>query len=79
MHTHLFTYTSHTFSHNSLLSYSQPNRTNSLFSNHEYGTPFHIIIMPHLYQLFHVSCRTHTKLIISIPWIISYICRTHIM
>jgi len=35
--------------------------------------------MSHWYQLFHVSCRTHTKLIISIPWIISYNYHTHIM
>jgi len=65
--------------HNSPLSYSQPNHTNSLFSNHEYGTPSHIITMPHWYQPFHVSCRTHTKLIITIPWIISYKHHTHIM
>jgi len=64
-------------SHNSPL--SQPNHTNSLFSNHEYGTPSHIITMPHWYQHFHVSCRTHTKLIITIPWIISYKHHTHIM
>jgi len=70
---------SHTVSHNSPLLYSQQNHTNSLFSNLEYGTSSHIITMPHWYQFFHVSCRTHTKLIISIPWIISYNYHTHIM
>jgi len=62
MHTHIDTYTSHTNPHNSPLSYSQPNHTNSLFSNHEYGTPSHIIIMPHWPQPSRVSCRTHTNL-----------------
>ena len=28
---------------------------------------------------FHVSCQTHTNLIISIPWIISYIYHAHLM
>jgi len=79
IHTNIYTYTSHTVSHNSPLSYSQPNRTNSLFSNPECGTPSHIITMPHWYQLVHVSCRTQTKLIISISWIISYNYHTHIM
>jgi len=79
MHTRIYTYTSHTVPHNSPLSYSQPNHTNSLFSNHEHGTPSHIIIMPHWYQPFRVSCRTHTKLILSIPWIISYIYHAHQM
>jgi len=79
MHTRIYTYTSHTVPHNKLLSYSQPNNTNSLFSNHEHGTPSHIIIMPHWYQPFRVSCRTHTKLIISIPWIIAYIYHAHLM
>ena len=66
-HPRIDTYTSHIVPHNSPLSYSLPNHTNSLFSNLGYGTPTHIIIMPHWYQLFHISCRTHTKLIISIP------------
>jgi len=66
-------------SNNSPLSYSQPNHTNLLFSNHEYETPSHIITMPRWYQSFYVSCRTHAKSIISIPWIISYKYHTHTM
>jgi len=37
---------------------------NSVFANPANGTPSHIITMPHWYQPFHVSCRTHAKLII---------------
>jgi len=37
------------------------------------------ITITHWYQLFHVSCRTHAKLIISISCIISYNYHIHIM
>jgi len=79
IHTNIYTYTSHTISHNSPLSYSQPNHANSLFSNPEYGALSHTITMPHWYQPFHISCRTYTKLIISISWIISYNYHAHLM
>jgi len=64
MHKHnLCTYTSHTISHNSPLSYSEPNHANSLFSNPEYRTLSHIITMPYRYQplscLMPNSCQTY--------------------
>ena len=78
IHTNIYTYTSHTISHNSPLSYSQPNHANSLFSNPEYGALSHTITMPHWYQPFHISCRTHTKVIISISWLIQLSCPPHV-
>ena len=69
----------HKISRTPPLLYSQPNHANSLFSNPKYGGLSHIITMPHCYQPFHVSCRTHAKLIISISWIISYNYHVQIM